>query len=136
MARILIVDDDETLCTALDQLLTEAGHADVTAADGLKAAALFRSEPFHLILTDILMPNREGLETIGALHRDFPEVGVIAMSGGSALSPTYLAMAAKFGAHRTLAKPFTPAQLHAAIGETLALCAGPPAPARNESGKS
>jgi CheY-like chemotaxis protein len=126
MARILVIDDDETLCATLEQLLAEAGHAVVTATDGLKAARLFRAEPFHLIITDIIMPNREGLETVIELHRDFPDTGVIAMSGGVAMSRTYLSMAARLGAHRTLAKPFTPQQLHAAIGETLAAVSAAP----------
>ena len=119
MPRILIIDDDETLLDTLEQLLAAAGHAVVTASDGLIAAKLFRAEPFHLVLTDIVMPNREGIETIIALRRDFPEVGVIAMSGGSDQVKTYLDMAARLGAHRTLAKPFTPQQLHEAIAEVL-----------------
>lgn len=126
MARILVVDDDETLCSVLEPLLTAAGHAVAVAADGLAAARLFRAEPFEVIITDILMPNREGLETIIALHRDFPDVGVIAMSGGATLSHVYLRMAARLGAHRTLAKPFTPQQLHEAIAATLARPRGEP----------
>lgn len=67
----------------------------------------------------MVMPNRDGIETITALHRDFPEVGVIAMSGGTTGSKVYLKMAAWLGAHRTLSKPFTPQQLNDAIADTL-----------------
>ena len=119
MARILIIDDDESLLFTLGQLLAAAGHAVTTAPDGLEAAKLFRAEPFELIITDIIMPQREGLETIITLRRDFPDVGVIAISGCAIQSKTYLAMAARLGAHRTLAKPFTPQQLTSAIADTL-----------------
>ena len=121
MARILVIDDDEALLTTLKELLAIAGHAVVTASDGLEGAKLFRAEPFDVIITDLIMPNREGLETIITLHREFPAVGVIAMSGGIARSKTYLAIAARLGAHRTLAKPFTTQQLNDAIADTLAL---------------
>jgi DNA-binding NtrC family response regulator len=120
MARILVVDDDEILRSTLEQLLTIEGHDVVTAPDGLVAERVFRAEPFHLIITDIIMPNQEGVETVVTLHREFPNVGVIAMSGGVAMSQNYLAMAARLGAHYTLAKPFTPQQLKDAIDETLA----------------
>ena len=120
MARILVIDDDETLLATLEQLLTLAGHIAVTATDGLQGAKLFRAEPFEVIITDIIMPNREGLETIIMLHREFPEVGVIAISGAVNLSKTYLNMAARLGAHCTLAKPFTTRQLTDAIADTLA----------------
>ena len=115
MARILIIDDEEALLATLRQLLIASGHVVVTATDGLKAAQLFRAEPFDLILTDIVMPNREGLETIITLHREFPKVGVIAMSGSSGHSKIYLDLARRLGAHRTLAKPFTPQELKEAV---------------------
>lgn len=119
MPRILVIDDEEPIRTALEQVLTTMGHSVVTAEDGHKAAKLFRAQPFDLILTDIVMPNREGLETIIELRREFPEVGVIAMSGGASLSEAYLGMAARLGAHHTLAKPFSQQQLQYAITETL-----------------
>ena len=72
MARILVVVDDETLLTTLEQLLLAAGHAVVTAPDGLEAAKLFRAEPFELVLTDMVMPNRAGRENILALWAGRP----------------------------------------------------------------
>lgn len=119
MARILVVDDDEPLLDLLEKLLTASGHAVVTARDGLAGAALFRAEPFDLILTDVVMPNREGLETVMELRREYPGVAVIAMSGGLTHSRTYLQMATRLGAHETLAKPFTPAQLASALQTAL-----------------
>jgi CheY-like chemotaxis protein len=115
MARILVIDDDEALLSSLELLLSAAGHDVTTSGDGLKAAQLFRTEPFDLILTDIVMPNRDGIETVIALRGEFPEIGIIAMSGGAKLSPLYLGIATRLGAHRTLEKPFTPAQLEEAI---------------------
>ncbi|MEO6003831.1 MAG: response regulator [Opitutus sp.] len=126
MSRILVIDDDELLLTTIAHVLTVGGHAVATATDGVKASKLFQAEAFDLILTDIVMPNRDGLETVMTLRRDFPKVAVVAMSGGAALSSfierskTYLELAAQLGAHRTLAKPFSPQQLKAAIAEALA----------------
>ena len=74
------------------------------------------------------MPNREGLETIFTLRREFPSVGVIATSGGFGNSGLYLEMAARLGAHQTLLKPFTPRQLDDAIAKTLEILNGPIAP--------
>jgi CheY-like chemotaxis protein len=119
MARILIIDDDEAFLSAVEQLLTAAGHAVVTASDGLKAEKLFTAEPYEVILTDIVMPNREGLETVIRLRRDFPDVGVIAMSGGVANSRTYLELAGRLGAHRILSKPFSSAALLSTIAEVM-----------------
>lgn len=119
MARLLVVDDDETLLSTLELILLEAGHNVAIVPDGLEAAKLFHAKPFDVIITDLVMPNREGLETIVALRRDFPAVAIIAMSGGVDQSKTYLQLAAKLGAHRTLAKPFTPQALHGAIAAVL-----------------
>ena len=120
MARILIIDDDALLLESIELMLMASGHAVTTAADGRLAAQLFRAQTFDLILTDMVMPNREGIETVIAVHRDFPAVGVIAMSGGVVGSSDYLRMAARLGAHRTLSKPFTADLLHEAIAATLA----------------
>jgi DNA-binding response OmpR family regulator len=119
VAKILIIDDDEALLGSLAHMLAEAGHTVGTATDGLKGEKLFRAQPFDVIITDIVMPNREGLETIGRLHREFPKVGIIAISGIAQRAKTYLDMAQRLGARHQLEKPFTPDQLLAAIAETL-----------------
>ena len=119
MARILIIDAAAPLRGVLVEALELAGHDVLQAEDGRQGIEVFRAEPFEVIVTDIVMPNREGLETIITLHREFPEVGVIAMSGAVSNSKVYLDMAARLGAHRTLAKPFTPRQLHDAIAAVL-----------------
>jgi DNA-binding NtrC family response regulator len=119
MAHLLIIDDDDLLREALATVLISAGHTVTQAADGRKALALFRAEPADLIVSDLVMPDREGLEIISQLHREDPALPIIAMSGGATRSQLYLAMAAKLGASRTLSKPFTPATLLRVIDELL-----------------
>ena len=130
MARILVIDDEEGILTTIAHLLREEGHVVATAIDGAEAARLFRAAAYDLILTDIVMPNRDGLETVIELHTKYPKVGIIAMSGGIAQSSfvarskTYLELATKLGAHCTLAKPFTPQQLREVVADTLAAMTG------------
>lgn len=126
MPRILLIDDDATVREVIATALIYAGHAVVQADGGRQGAKIFRAEPTDLVITDLVMPDREGLETIMALARERPNVPIIAMSGGMR-SPVYLALAAKLGAHRTLAKPFTADALLRVIDELLAPQSKPPA---------
>jgi len=120
MATILAIDDDPEVRAMLDDLLTEAGYQVVTAADGKEAVAHFRDRPTEVVVTDILMPEQDGLETIQELHRIAPQVPVIAISGGGHLPGSlYLKTAALFGAFRTLEKPFPRRALLDAVGEAL-----------------
>jgi len=120
MARILLIDDDTPLREVLAATLANAGHSVMQAADGLQAMELFRAEPAELVITDILMPGHEGIETIVQLRRDAPKVPIIAISGAPNNSKFYLTMAAKLGAQRSLAKPFSPAELLGAVSAVLA----------------
>ena len=120
MAKILLIDDNNELRELLAMLLTAAGHVVTTASDGAKGVKRFRADPADVVVTDIVMPNQEGIETIIKLRAEFPKLGIIVMSGGAIHSATWLAMASKLGASRTLAKPFTIPQLTAAIDEVLA----------------
>ena len=122
MHRLLLIDDDDLLREALAAVLTAAGFKVEQAANGTEALARFRANPADLVITDLVMPDREGLETIATLHREWPALPIIAMSGSAPRSSLYLAMAAKLGAHRTLPKPFAPAVLLRFIDELL----GPP----------
>ena len=89
----------------------------VAAADGNKGLRLYREDPTDLVVTDIIMPEKEGIETIIDLRREFPEVKIIAMSGGGHGKPdSYLHMAKGLGAQRTLTKPFGKKELLEAIG--------------------
>lgn len=136
MPRILIIDDDDTLRGIIAKSLTHAGHTISQANNGRKGVALFRSAPTDLVITDLVMPEQEGMETIKILHRDFPQTPVIAMSGGLDGSPLYLDLTRRLGAAITLAKPFTLQQLKAAVDEIFsrppAAGAPPAAPGSNE----
>jgi len=117
MARILIIDDDVQILKMLRKTLEHEGHEVVDAADGNKGLRLYRENPTDLVITDIIMPNKEGIETIGALRREFPEAKIIAMSGGGQIeAEEYLHMAKLLGAQRTLTKPFQNEELLEAIG--------------------
>ncbi len=121
MARILVIDDNGVLGRALLKQLEYAGHAPVLALDGNAGLAVFRAQPFDLVLTDILMPEKEGLETIRELRRDGVTVPIIAMSGGGYATGTdYLRLALKFGANASLEKPFEQHELIDLIAELLA----------------
>ena len=119
MARILVVDDDPQLRKMVALLLANEGHTAIEASDGRKAMEVHRRDPVHLVITDIVMPDQEGMETIDALREGWPDLPVIAISGGLANSKIYLALAAKLGARRTLAKPFAPEQLLRLVAELL-----------------
>jgi DNA-binding response OmpR family regulator len=126
MPTILLTDDDTMLREMLATALAEAGHTVVQARDGKQATSLFRAQPADLVITDLIMPDGEGLESIAALHREWPEVPIIAISGVSPYSPLYLDLASKLGARRTLYKPFQIAELLGAIDDLLAPPGPPP----------
>jgi len=120
MARILIIDDDSKVRGTYLRILEHAGYEVVVAADGKEGIKTFREEPPDLVITDIVMPEKEGLETIMELKRDFPDVKIIAISGGAFLEPKdYLEMAKLFGAMCTLAKPIEREELLETVQEYL-----------------
>ena len=120
MALILIIDDDDLFRAMLRQMLEREGYEVVDAPDGKEGIRLYRMKPTDLIITDIIMPEREGLETIVELRRDFPEVTIIAMSGGGRVGPeNYLKIAKGMGAQFTFEKPFQRAELLEAVQELL-----------------
>jgi two-component system chemotaxis response regulator CheY len=122
MARILIIDDDESLRTTLEQWLTAAGHSVLSAADPLDGLQLFRAAPTDLVVMDMMMPH-SGLSAIRVLRGQYPQVRVIAMTGG----PQHrLGYARDLGASHTLVKPFTPEQLKEAIAGALGARPEPP----------
>lgn len=119
MALILIVDDNQALRAVLKQALEAAGHVAAQAGSGRAAIQLIRLQRPDLVLTDLMMPEQDGLEVIMMIQKEFPEIPVIAMSGGTRNSSLYLDMAKKLGARQILAKPFMPDQLFAAIKDAL-----------------
>lgn len=106
--RILLVDDDEQFRKMLRKMLVRMGFEVIEARDGKEAIEIFQRDPVDLVMTDIIMPEKEGLETIGALKRKLPGVKIVAMSGGGRGSATdYLKVAMMMGADRTIPKPFS-----------------------------
>lgn len=121
MANILLIDDDDILRDVLAGALAHYGHVVRQASNGNEGLKSYREQPADLVITDIVMPEKEGLDTIRDLRRDFPNARVIAMSGGLAHDPRlYLHMAGKFGAHAVLAKPFPLADLIRAVDAAMA----------------
>jgi CheY-like chemotaxis protein len=101
-------------------MLERAGHVVEEAADGAIGMACYRRAPADLVITDILMPRMEGLETIMALRRLDGQAKIIAMTGGSEdARGAYLSSARAFGAVGTIAKPFSETELLAAVTEAL-----------------
>ena len=121
MKRILVVDDDEAIRNLLKTILEREGYEVSSAADGKEAIRLFRRQPSDLIITDIIMPEQEGLKTILNLRRDHPHVGIIAISGGGQYGlGDYLEAATAFGADKTFSKPFDRAELVRSVRDLLA----------------
>ncbi|MDB6168394.1 MAG: Signal transduction response regulator, receiver domain [Verrucomicrobia bacterium] len=128
MSRLLLIDDDALFREMLAAALIQAGHTVAQARDGEEGVRLFHAEPVDLVITDLVMPRREGIETMLALHRARPDLPIIAMSGGPVRSSLYLDLAARLGACHTLAKPFATETLLSRIQEALTPPAAPAAP--------
>ncbi len=120
MSRILVIDDDEIMNGMTVQLLSEAGYEAEGADDGESGLNLLASKSFDLVVTDIVMPEKEGIETIIAIRSKSKVLPIIAISGGGKISPEqYLRMAQHFGADYTFEKPFDRSHFLAAVRECL-----------------
>lgn len=107
MKRILVIDDDWQMREMMHQALERAGYEVEDAANGKIGMNLHREKPVDLVITDLIMPEKEGIETIRELRKDFPDLKIIAISGGGRASAEgYLSVAKTIGANRTLSKPF------------------------------
>ena len=119
-ARILLIDDDDQIRTALREMLEREGYEVAEAPDGKAGCSYFRNEGADLVITDILMPEKDGIETIIEIRRDFPEAKIIAISGGGDIDPNfYLHLSSQFGVSRTLTKPFEREDLLASVRELM-----------------
>lgn len=106
MARILIIDDDEAIRRVFKRFLTGKGYDVAVAADGREGLLLLDQEPVDLVITDIMMPETDGLEVVMAIQTRGGDIPVIAISGGVHAMPLdFLPMAKKFGANDVLYKP-------------------------------
>ncbi|MEO5714787.1 MAG: response regulator [Luteolibacter sp.] len=115
-SRILIVDDEAPMCFVIQHLLRAEGYEVSTASNGQEAIEIASKERFDLVMTDLIMPLKDGIETILHLRASQPEMKIIAMSGGwNGGAQSYLRLAGKIGASQTLAKPFDKATLLEAI---------------------
>lgn len=117
-ARILVIDDDCFLRNALCDALQDAGYDPVEAVDGDEGIDCFRRREVDLIITDIVMPKRGGLDVIKTLRNDFPGLRIIAISGEET-SNSRLDEARELGAVRTLRKPFHLDELMTAVNDAL-----------------
>jgi CheY-like chemotaxis protein len=109
---VLVIDDDPVLRALFAAVLTEQGMEVVTAADGARGLQRFRDSTPDLVVTDIVMPETEGLELIMQLRGEHPRLPIVAISGGNlGLGADYLAMARKLGADASLLKPVSPEQI-------------------------
>lgn len=120
MRSVLLIEDDLELLRQMAVAFNTAGYKVHAAPDGLAGLSLFAAAAPDLVITDIIMPNREGIETIVALKNANPHVKVIAISGGYRVGPAdFLHLARHVGADSVLAKPFRPSQLVALAAQLL-----------------
>jgi CheY-like chemotaxis protein len=120
MERILIIDDEPQIRSMLRLMLERVGYEVAEAPDGIEGIRRYRESPADLIITDLIMPNKDGIGMIIDLKKEFPKVKIIAMSGGGVNRPEgYLDGAKKLGATRTLTKPIDRDEMLKAVKETL-----------------
>ena len=115
---ILLIDDNEPLRTFLRRVLEEAGYLVREASNGQDGLRQFRQSPTALVITDLFMPDGDGLEVTMALHREWPRVKIIVLTGGAG-QRNLLEAATLLGAHRTMTQPITIAELLQAVEQEL-----------------
>ena len=121
MSRILIIDDVASIRTKLTDMLVNEGHEVHAAKEGEEALRFLSQNEVDLVITDILMPGKDGLETIIELRRGGRSLPILAMSGGGrGAADNYLDLASKLGASGVIEKPFTKEQLQQALEQLLA----------------
>lgn len=119
--RVLVIDDDELVRATLVDTLQTAGIGVISAANGRIGVDLLQTADVEAVVTDILMPDQEGLETIREIKRNHPSLGILAISGGGAtgIDTQLLKFARELGADRTLPKPFSASELVTAVRAIL-----------------
>ncbi len=122
MDTILVVDDDEDMRETLRLILEKEGYRLLTASNGNEAEEVCRKSRPGLVITDIIMPDKDGLETITDLQRNYPDMKIIAITGagsGRGKVFNYLECAELLGAHRVLGKPFSQSDILSLVKEVL-----------------
>jgi len=120
MARILVVDDDDTIRELLTRVLERDGYEVECAGDGDEALKKYFETSVDLVITDLIMPGKEGLETISDFKRSNPKVKVVAISGGGLINPhLYLDLSKRLGADMTFVKPFDIFELRQGVKKLL-----------------
>lgn len=121
MQKILIIEDDHHILLMMKKMLDNKDFEITLASNGKEGLEIFKKNTFDLVITDIIMPEKEGLETIREMKRARSHLKIIAMSGGGKISAdNYLETAKIFGASKLLEKPFTRQQLVTAVEEIMA----------------
>jgi DNA-binding response OmpR family regulator len=121
MKSILVIEDNEYVLHIIIDILCGAGYQVISAIDGVAGMKAYHQDKPDLVITDIIMPDKEGLEVIMELAKETPKPKIIAMSGGGMMEPEiYLSIADKLGADEFIQKPFSPAELIALIEKLLA----------------
>lgn len=119
MARVLVIDDQDFVRLTIRRALEDGGHDVVEAADGDAALDTVADSDFDIVITDIVMPRKDGLETIRELKREKPDLKIIAISGGGQTNNLeYLEFAKRMGADHTLAKPLEARKILQLVNET------------------
>ncbi|WP_026988226.1 response regulator [Fodinicurvata fenggangensis] len=121
MPTILLIDDETSIIEVMGDSLVKAGYEVLPAENGEKGLQLLEKEAVDAVVTDIIMPEKEGLETIIEIRRKQPELPIIAISGGGRTRQLhFLEISRDFGANDVLQKPFKPSQLIASLHSLLA----------------
>lgn len=120
MARILVIDDEDLVRFTIRHALESVGHEVIEAVDGAEGINRIKTASIDLVVTDVLMPNKEGIETIRELRTLDNPPPIIAISGGGRTGNVdFLELARKFGADAVLAKPFSARDLTGTVSRLL-----------------
>ena len=117
MAKILVIDDDPRIRRLIGRILSGEGHDVAAAENGNDGLRRFRADQPALVISDLLMPEKEGIETICEIRREAPSIPILAISGGS--HGLFLDIATALGASRALSKPFRSAELIEVVNQLL-----------------
>jgi len=120
LKKILLVDDEKSIRKMLRTVLGDDKYSFAEASNGLEALAIMETQSIDLILTDVIMPDCDGIELVMSVRKKLPDIKVIVMSGGGRVrADHYLNLAEKLGAARVFEKPFNTAELRDTVSELL-----------------